>query len=281
VFARIRRGWELTKKSWGVIRSHPGLIRLPIYGGLLALLFAAIFGLPGAILLAGEEASAGAQIAGIVLIAIGAYVASFFVIYYNVALAAAADQALNGQPSELRKARGVARGRARVIAEWALVSAVVSLAFSLLRDRGGVAGGLGASLGAAVWSLVTFLVVPVLAFEGIGPFSAIKRSTKLFRQRWGEQVTGNIAIGGIAGIVIVLGALVACGGIALLAAGETGAEIVGGVLLLAGLVLAIAAAVFGGAAKGVFGVALYRYVAENRTVGPFTTPDLESAARTR
>jgi hypothetical protein len=28
-------------------------------------------------------------------------------------------------------------------------------------------------------------------------------------------------------------------------------------------------------------VALYRYVAESRTVGPFTAPDLESAARTR
>jgi hypothetical protein len=57
--------------------------------------------------------------------------------------------------------------------------------------------------------------------------------------------------------------------------------IAGGLLLLAGLVIAIAGAVFGGAAKGVFGVALYRYIAENRTVGPFTAPDLESAARTR
>jgi hypothetical protein len=281
VFARIRRGWELTKKSWGVIRSHPGLIRLPIYGGLLALLFGAVFAVPGAILLAGDEASTGAQIGGVVLIAVGSYLASFFVIYYNVALAAAADQALNGQQPDLRKARGVARGRAGVIAEWALVSAIVSLAFSLLRDRGGVAGGIGASLGAALWSLVTFLVVPVLAFEGIGPFSAIKRSTNLFRQRWGEQVTGNVAIGGIAGLAVLLGALVAVGGVALLAAGETGTEIVGGVLLLVGLVIAIAAAVFGGAAKGVFGVALYRYIAENRTVGPFTAPDLESAARTR
>jgi hypothetical protein len=281
VFARIRRGWELTKKSWGVIRSHPGLIRLPIYGGLLALLFAAIFAVPGAILLGGDDASTGMQVTGVVLIAVGAYLASFFVIYYNVALAAAADQALNGQPPDLRKARGVARGRAGVIAEWALVSAIVSLAFSLLRDRGGVAGGLGASLGAAIWSLVTFLVVPVLAFEGIGPFSAIKRSANLFRQRWGEQVTGDLAIGGIAGIVVVLGVLVGAGGVALLAVGETAAVIAGGLLLLAGLAIAIAGAVFGGAAKGVFGVALYRYIAENRTVGPFTAPDLESAARTR
>ena len=43
---------------------------------------------------------------------------------------------------------------------------------------------------------------------------------------------------------------------------------------------AVAAAVFGGATRGVFGVALYHFVAEDRAVGPFTVPDLQSAART-
>ena len=37
-------------------------------------------------------------------------------------------------------------------------------------------------------------------------------------------------------------------------------------------------AVFGGATRGVFGVALYHYVAEDRTVGPFTEADLASTA---
>ena len=56
---------------------------------------------------------------------------------------------------------------------------------------------------------------------------------------------------------------------------------IGAVLLLVGLVVAVAGAVFGGATRGVFGVALHRYVAADTVVGPFTSADRESAARSR
>jgi hypothetical protein len=276
---RIRRGWELTKKSWSVIRSHPGLVRFPIYGGLLALLFGVVFMVPGSLLLSTDDDNQGALIGGVLLIAIGAYLASFFVIYFNVALAAAADQALRGEQPDLRAARGVARSRIGVIAAWALVSAVVSAFFAVLRDRAGALGGFASAIGAAIWSLVTFLVVPVLAFEGIGPFDAIKRSAALFRQRWGQQVTGNLAIGGIAVLVTIVAVVIGVGGVALMASGSTGGEVTGGALLLVALVIGVAAAVFASATKGVFGVALYRYVADDATVGPFTAQDLERAAK--
>lgn len=278
---RIRRGWQLTKKSWSVVRSNPGLARLPVYGGLLALVAAVVFGVPGAYLLSRDAGSSAAKIGGGVLIAIACYLASFFVIYYNVALAAAADQALQGATPDTRAARAVARSRIGVIAAWALVSAAVSLVLSAVRDKAGVAGDIAAGVGGAIWSLVTFLVVPVLAFEGIGPIAAMKRSATLFRQRWGQQVTGNVVIGGIAGLVIVVGALAAVGGVALLAGGNAGGEVLGGALLLVGIVIAIGGAVFAGATRGVFGVALYHYVAENRAVGPFSTSELDSAARIR
>src|SRR5262245_28751730 len=174
MFARMRRGWELTKKSWGVIRSHPGLARLPLIGGALALVAALIFIVPGAGLLTMDATAA--KVGGVILIAVGAYLASFFVIYFNVALAAAADQALRGEEPNVKAARAVARSRLGVIAQWALVSAVVSVVLSTLRERGGAAGDITAAIGGAIWSLVTFLVVPVLAFEGIGPLAAMKRS---------------------------------------------------------------------------------------------------------
>ena len=41
------------------------------------------------------------------------------------------------------------------------------------------------------------------------------------------------------------------------------------------------ARVFGGATRGVFGVALYRWVADDRAIGPFTSQDLDGAVRTR
>jgi hypothetical protein len=277
MFARIRQGWELTKKAWSVVRSHPRLAKLPLIGGILALVAAVIFVVPG-IVLAGSDSDA-TRVTGYVLIALGSYLASFVVIYYNVILAAGANDALEDREPDLAAARSIARSRIPQIAGWALVSAFVSVVFSILRDRGGPAGRIAASLGSAIWGLVTFLVVPVLALEGIGPIAAIRRSTDLFKRRWGQQVTGNLVIGGISGIATLMGVVIAAVGVVIIAGGTAGGTVLGGVLIVVGLVVAVAAAVFGGATRGVFGVALYHYVAEDRAVGPFTVPDLQSAAK--
>jgi hypothetical protein len=279
MFDRMKRGWVLTKKSWGVIRSHPGLARLPLIGGALALVAAVVLGIPAVALLAADNTAA--TVGGVALLVVAAYLASFAIIYYNVALAAAADEALRGRNPDIKAAKAVARSRIRVIAAWALVSAAVSAILGTARERGGSAGGIIGSIGGAIWSLVTFLVVPVLAFEGIGPIAAMKRSASLFRQRWGQQVTGNVVIGGAAGLITLAGGLVAVLGIVLIASGDGAAIAAGVVLCLLGLVIGVAGAVFGGATRGVFGVALYRYVAENTALGPFGPPDLDSAARQR
>lgn len=278
MFQRIRQGWELTKKAWGVVRSHPGLAKLPLTGGILALVVAVVLAVPGIILVSSD--SDATRLTGYVLIAVGSYLASFIVIYYNVILAAAANDALEGREPDIAAAKRVARNRIPVIAGWALVSAIVSVLLSVLRDRGGLPGRIAASFGAAIWGIVTFLVVPVLALEGVGPITAIKRSGTLLRRRWGQQVTGNLVIGGISGIATVLGVIIAAIGVYLITVGSAGAGVLGGVLIVLGIVIAVAAAVFGGATRGVFGVALYHFVAEDKAVGPFTVHDLQSAART-
>jgi hypothetical protein len=246
---------------------------------LLALAVLIVMAVPGTYLI--SEGSDATVTVGYVLVALGSYLASFTVIYYNVILAAAADAALQGGEPDIDAAKMTARTRIPQIAGWALVSALVSIFFAVLRDRGGNVGRIAASLGSAIWGLVTFLVIPVVALEGIGPIAAIKRSSSLFKRRWGQQVTGNLVIGGISGIVTIVGILVAVGGVYLIATGSSAVAILGGALLIAGIGIAIAAAVFAGAARGVFGVALYHFVAEDRAVGPFTVHDLESAATTR
>jgi hypothetical protein len=276
MFTRVRRGWELTKKAWSVVRAHPGLAKLPIVGGLFALLALLVLGIPGVALLAVDDTVA--VVGGVVLLVGAAYAASFAVIFYNVALAAGADAALRGADVDIKAAKAVARSRRSVIAKWAAVSALVSAVMSMLRSRGGAAGDIIAGVGGALWSLVTFLVVPVLAFEGVGPISAIKRSANLFRQRWGQQVTGNVVIGGISGLAVVVGILLSALGIVIITSG--GAAVALGVVLLGiGLVVAVAAAIFGGATRGVFGVALYHYVADGAVIGPFTSTEMEGAAK--
>jgi len=189
MFERVRRGSGLTKKAWAVIRSHPGLAKLPLTGGALAVVAFVVLGIPG-VLLAGSD-STGSTIGGIVVLAIAAYLASFTVSYFNLALAAAADRAMRGEEPGLSAAKGVARSRVGKLAAWAGVSAGVRVVLGALRGRGGAAGRLGVEFGAEIWSLVTFLVVPVLAFEGIGPFAAMKRSAALFRQPWLDRDDAN------------------------------------------------------------------------------------------
>lgn len=278
MFAKMKQGWELTKKAWSVVRQNPRLAKLPLTGGVLALIAALVLAGPG-VFLANADSDA-TRLVGYILIALGSYAASFIVIYYNVILAAAANDALEGREPDVDAARQIAKNRIPMIAGWALVSALVSVAFAVLRDRGGIAGRIAASFGAAIWGLLTFLVIPVLALEGIGPIEAIKRSSALVKNRWGQQVTGSFVIGGIGTVFTIIGAVAVVGGVALMASG-TGWGLVGGVLVVAGLVIAVASAVFAGATRGVFGVALYHFVAEDRAVGPFTAAELASTATPR
>ena len=275
MFRRMRQGWELTKKAWSVVRREPKLLRLPIIGGALAILVAIVIGGPGLWIAASDNDDA--VLVGYALIAVAAYLASFVVIYWNVVLASAANDALTGRVPDLAAARRVARSHIGAIAGWALISAVVSLLVNALRDRGGAAGNILGAVGAAAWGFVTFLVVPVLALEGIGPVAAVKRSANLVKERWGQQVTGNVVIGGFAALVTIAGAIVAVLGGALLFTGTAGA-VAGAVLIAIGVLVAIAGSVVAGATRGVFGVALYHFSADNEVVGPFTDRELAGAA---
>jgi hypothetical protein len=80
---------------------------------------------------------------------------------------------------------------------------------------------------------------------------------------------------------VLVGIVIGVGGVVLLADGGTGADAAGGLIIAVGVTVALGGAIFGGATRGVFGVALFRYLAEGRTTGPFMTADLDGAARSR
>jgi len=270
---RIRRGWALTKKSWALLREHPSLLRFPLYGGVATTLLAIVFLGPG-LYLWEEDQMAGA----IPIIVIGVYVLSFIGFYFSVGLAACADMIFRGQEASVSDGLAVSRSRISQISGWAAVSAAISLVMGLLENQGGTLGTIAARLVGMAWSLVTFLAVPVIAIEGTGPFETIKRSASLFRERWGQQITGNIAIGAAVFLLGVLPAIVLIvGGVAVWAS----AAFLGALLVIVGaLVLAISLLV-SRALSGIFGVALYRYALDGQVVGGFTQEDLESAVKVK
>ena len=148
----------------------------------------------------------------------------------------------------------------------------MNLLIQLLRGRAGILGSLLLGAATVAWTLATFLVVPILALEGLGPRAALERSASLFRQRWGEQLVGTVSIGLLFALLGTVPALVLL--FLGLASGSTTVTVA---LVALGVAVAVAAGVLGSAARGVFAVALYRYAAGAGPTGPFTTADLESA----
>ena len=208
---------------------------------------------------------------------IGVYVLSVVGFYFSVGLAAAADMIFRGQ-ADVTVADGlaVARSRFSQICGWAALSTAISLVMGLLENQGGIGGQIAARVVGMAWALVTFLAVPVIALEGTGAIGTLKRSASIFRERWGQQITGNIAIGGaIALLGILPSALLIAIGIAI----WPSASFVGALLVIVGAIGLAIALLISKALSGIFGVALYRYATEGQAVGGFTAEELESAVK--
>jgi hypothetical protein len=221
--------------------------------------------------------------AGGLLTAIGLYGSSFIAIYFGVALAATADAIFGGREATISAGFAVARERLGAIAGWAALAALVGVLISLLQRGGSIGQVIAGTLVGAAWSLITFMAVPVITFEGTGPWSTLKRSASLFKERWAGQVTGNVAIGGI---VFLLGVLPA---VALIAIGiyawtsnDGGGSLAGGAVIVAfGVALLAVSMLILQALRGVFGVALYRFASSGAVPSGYTRDELESAVRVR
>lgn len=271
MIGRIRRGWLLTKKSWSVLSGDPGLIRFPVVAALASLAFGVLLLVPGLYYI-----DSGPEAVGIVLIAVGTYLIAFLNYYFAVGLAASADERMRGGETSFRQGMAVASSRMGAIAGWAFVATVVMTILRAIQERFGIAGAIFGTLAAAAWGLITFLAVPVIALEGTGPVGTIRRCGSLVKSRWGEQITGTIAIGGAVFLLGVLpGVLLVAGGIALWATTGVG----GAVLIGIGAVILIAAVLIQTALATIFGVALYRYAADGQAVASFTSEEMEGAVR--
>jgi hypothetical protein len=276
--SRFKQGWELTKKSWALLRSNRELFRFPIYGALLAIVIVLATVGPGIYLI-----DDGQTVAGALLVAIGIYLSSFIAIYFGVALAATADAIFHGRQATIADGFAIARTRLGAIAGWAALAALVGVLISLIQQSGSIGEVIIGSLIGAAWSLITFMAVPVITFEGTGPFTTLKRSATIFKQRWAGQITGNVAIGGIVGLLGVLPAVaLIAGGAYLWASDDGGAGLAGGAfILLLGVVLLVVSMLIIQAMRGVFGVALYRFASSGEVTTGFTEADFESAVKVK
>ena len=195
----------------------------------------------------------------IVALACGSVVATAATVIFNVALVFAANDRIEGRTPTIGGSLGQAWGRRSVIFSWAILSAVVGTAIRVLEQRLGLVGRLIGVAGGLAWAVATFLVIPVLAFENIGPFGAIKRSSSILKARFGTVARGGLRFGFLF-LGLSLGALLVLAlGVVCIA---KHADVIGVPVAIVGFVLLIGISMYAQAAGMYMRTILYRFATD-------------------
>ncbi len=255
---RFARSWALVKGSAAVLRSDRELLLFPLLSGLCTLLVAATFIAPLAFGGAFAGIDEGDTPVWLWPLAFAFYLSQYFVIFFfNAALVGAARIRLDGGDPTVADGFRIALSRWPQILGYAAIAATVGMILRMIQERAGLLGRWVAGLLGLAWTVASFLVVPVLVNENIGPIDAVKRSTELLKRTWGENLVGNVGIGFVFGL-LTIGWVLLAGTLFVFALKAQSAM---------AIMLTIALAVLGflllglvqSALQGVYAAALHRY----------------------
>lgn len=272
--SRFSRGWRLAKESWSVVTSDRSLLAFPVVGSIASVIAFTIVLAPGV----GVWAVTDSPYTAIPFALVALYLATYVTIYMGVGLAAATAQVMEGNDATLRTGLAVARQHRGSIAKWALVQATVGLIINALQQLAESENGIARIIGliftalvSVAWTLASFFVIPLIAFEDLTPKAALNRSVAIIKERWGEGVVGSASIGAAVALVGFLPAI----GLVVLGVVVAGP---GGIALIAiGVILFLIAAVISNTLNQVFRVALYRFATGVPETPGFDSTDLAAA----
>jgi len=277
---KFSRSWELVKQSFTILRSDKQLMLFPVLSAVSCFVVTAVIATGGAFLLLPARAAAIAagerfnpnQSPMFLLGMFTLYVVNYFVIvFFNVALVGVANSRLMGGSWTFKDGLELAWERKGTILEWALMAATVGVLLRTLEERLGLMGRLIMRIIGIAWTLACYFVVPVLAFEDLTPIDALKRSSKLFRDTWGEKVIGGFSLSMVSLVLMLPGI-----GLPIAAAFLAG---INGMMV--GLILMVlyflVLSVFMSAVGGIFNAALYRYACFKQVPPAFSEELIVSA----
>jgi hypothetical protein len=265
----LDRTWSLYKHSFDILSADAEIVFFPVFSAISAILVTAGFFFPlfqsGALREFGHRNPSG----DIYAILFAWYYLNYLVIiFFNSALVGCANIRLSGGDPTMRDGLRIAVRHLGKIACWAFVAATVGVILDSLKNMGNkfigrlLAGGLGLA-----WTLITYLIVPVIILEDRTIYDSIERSADLFRKRWGEQIAGNFGFG-LLNLLLLLPALA----IGLLLFRLDPALSIITVVCYFIILSAISSAI-----KGIFTVVLYRYASTGELPNGFSGRQIEGA----
>jgi hypothetical protein len=247
-------GKQILAASWGLLRQDPELIALPLIGTMAGFVAGAILFVPGWAL--GRALSDGNQVGIWTGAALAAFALSIVAIFFQAALVIGANDRAEGRTPTIGTTLARAwQMRGRIIA-WAFVTTTVGMLIRALEERLGIFGRILGFVAGLAWTVASFLVVPVIVVEGLGPVAAARRSASLIRSTWGTGLRTTLRFGFILVVAIVPAVVVINVGVVMLAGH---AVVLGAVLIAVGGIAFMALSSLFGAVSTYAGALIYRY----------------------
>lgn len=200
---------------------------------------------------------------------------TFVIVFFNTALVCCALIRFNGGDPSLGDGIRQAMARLPQIFGWVLLTATVGWILKAVEERAPLVGKFVIGLVGMAWAVVTFMVVPVLAAEKLGPFAAVKRSAGLLRKTWGEALVGQVSLSAVQFLFIlpaILGVIAAM--VAAISMESMWLFVIAvGVAVVYFVLLAIVFSTL----QQIFLAAVYQYAAQGAVPAGFSPSLIESA----
>lgn len=187
-------------KSFTVLKENRQLILFPIFSGISMVLvvssfFIVLFASSGWDITAIDTLKDQGTLVNYIIL-FGYYVVNYFIIvFFNTALIHCTHLYFEGQRPTVGDGLRFAVGRIGAIFAWAVFAGTVGSILRIIQDRVGFLGKIITGLLGAAWSIATFFVVPVIAYENVGPVAAFRRSASMMKAKWGESIGATFSFG--------------------------------------------------------------------------------------
>ena len=205
-FDRLSNGWTLAMNSFKVLKENKQLIIFPVLSGISLVLIMGSFvlaflGINGW----SFDNVEGPGGAGTYLIMFAFYVINYFVVvFFNMALIHCTRLYFRGEEVSINAGLKFSLSRIGTIFSWALFAGTVGTILKIIQEESGIIGKIITGILGIVWGIATFFVVPIIAYENLGPIAAFKRSSQLMRQKWGESLGATFSFGLIQFIAMLI-----------------------------------------------------------------------------
>lgn len=251
-FDRLATGWNIALNSFKVLRANKQLILFPILSGAsLVLIMGSFVGSIFAFTGTDTESIDLSPAATYLLIFLYYLINYFIVVFFNTALIHCTHLYFKGEDVTIQKGLKFAVTRLWAIFQWAVFAATIGTILKAIQENVGWLGKLITAAIGIVWSVATFFVVPVIAYENLGPIDAFKRSSQIMRDKWGERIGAGFSFG----IIQLLAMFLVC--VPLFIAGAAYSGLAGMLLALMGAFLIFAVM---SAAQTIFISAVYHNI---------------------